>query len=220
MTEKEKLTSHERLAVTAVMYNIIFVNETAVSAMFEAMNSLEESPCYRHKIKYWAGVVRRLMREYNQKLDKRSGGHIEFLAGLNDRYEEQLGLDLFKLRNACVLALQRHHVPEPNLSAQIYVAATLVSSSCRTVDHCFDSYPDYKHYGRFFAWMRLSAMERAFINLCTEYAKEIKRPFQLLLDEDMNVQNGFRALANKLRNADNIIDTANEHAVEWEREHS
>lgn len=43
MSQIDKLNDYDRTAVTAVMYNIIFMNEIAISSMFDTMDLIERS---------------------------------------------------------------------------------------------------------------------------------------------------------------------------------
>ena len=218
MSQIDKLNDYDRTAVTAVMYNLIFMNEIAISSMFDTMDLIEHSPYYRHKTKYWIGIVRNEMRTYNKLLDKRTGGHISFLADLNDDYEDKLQMDLWKLRNVCKNALTRAHIGGTDIIVSLYVSGTLVAGACHNNDHSFDGFPHLRQYQRSFRWMRLTKMENAFIHMVNEVNKELRVEYQGLLDDDNDVQNGFKALANKLHDADSIIDTCNEHASKWEEE--
>ena len=212
----ESLSPEDRTATVAVMYNIIFLNELAVCQMFNCMNEIEESKYYRHKVKKRIAKVRKLMKDYNSLLNRRTGGRIDFLADLNDKYEEQLDLDVWKLRNACLNVIEKAHLKEKSLIVSLYVSATLICGSCHNVDHCMDGFDHLKYFRKYFRWMRLTEMEQAYIHMVVDVNNMLKVDYQPLLDADLNVQNGFKVLANKLHDADNIIDTCNEHAREWD----
>ena len=214
----ESLSPEDRTATVAVMYNIIFLNELAVCQMFNCMNEIEETKYYRHGVKKWIGKVRKMMKDYNQLLNKRTGGRIDFVADLSDKYEEQLDFDVWKLRNACLNVVEKAKIKEKELVVSLYVSASLLCGSCHNVDHCMDGFPHLRYFRKYFKWMRLTEMQKAYLNMVEKIDAMLKVKYEPLLDADVNVQNGFKAIANKLHDADNIIDICNEHAKEWDGE--
>lgn len=219
MLNVEKLTSDERTILSAVMYNLIFMNDLTMSAMFDALEKIHDSRYYRHQIKRGVNLIRKDMREYNAKLNKKTGGRIEFIADLNDTYAEQLNVDLLKLNETTKNELNRTHTQDAELIASIYIATTLILGSCYNNDHAFDSFPELRMWSPRFRWLKLTHICNAFLNLVKSLKRETGcNDYEERLDECVNIQNGFKILANKLQDTDNIIATCNRHADTWDAE--
>ena len=215
------LSEDVRAAITAVMYNLIFCDEIALQSMFDTMNTVEGTPYYRHGVKKWIGVVRQRMRTYNIELNKHTGGYIDFLADLNDKYCDALADDIFRLRNVTLMTLRRHKIVNAELKADMYVAMTFAMSSVHNIEHGFDGFPHLKVYRRKFVWMHklMSDILGAYKKVNSEFDKAIGGDdYSKILDEDSNVENGFKVIANVLHDGDGIIQCCNEHAIEWEKE--
>ena len=207
----------DRAAVTAVMYNNIFMNDTAISLIFDALAKLEKTRYWCNGVKRWASVVRHNLRRYSMKFDKVIGGKMMgFLADLNDKFEESVKLDLFKLRNACLLRLGNRN--DADLAVDVYLAVTFSFGSVHNNDECFSSFPHLKHFQRNFKWMRLTNVSNSLEKMVKEFNKILGYAYQDELDSDLNVMNGFQTIANRLSNSDAIIQLCNDHAVEWEKQ--
>ena len=211
----------KRTILTAVAYNIIFTNELAINALFEVLELLQSNTrYYRHAVKRWAVQCLKLMKEYNALLNKGTGGYIEFIAGLNDLYEEKIKFDLWKVINTARNTLEKNHSVNPVLSAKVYVALTLLLGACNNVDCCMDGFPNLKGLARCFRWMRLTRISLAATHLFSELVKvRCINDDRKLLDNEQSVVIGFNVLANKLSNADDILTTCNSYATDYENEH-
>lgn len=220
--KEENLTERDRAILTAVLYNGVFMNDLAITAIYDAFELLADANFCQHKIKFWMQKVQTNIRNYNRLLNRKTGGRIEFIADLNDLYEEQTKFDLWKLQNTTVNALSKLKRPYPELTAKLYVAESLVKGSCHNNDKCLSSFPELAYYHRSFKWLKLTRIDLALTNLCVEIWKSrvIPKGYVSILDENSDVCNGFKSLANKLRNSDNILTICNKHAIAWEKEHS
>lgn len=214
------ITDHDKAALTCVMYNLVFCNEVGIQAVFDLMNELEQTRYYHHGVKRWTGIVRQHMRAYNTKLGKKVDGYIDFIADLNDTYCEQLNDDLWRLRNVAAMRLNKEHISEAELKANVYVALTLIMAACHNNDHSMDGFPHLKIFGKRFTWMRPTDISGAFTMLCKELEKELKDDFTEMLNNDNNVRNGFRVIAYKLHNGDNILDTCERFSKQWQEENN
>lgn len=210
-----------RTILTAVAYNILFTNELAINALFEVLEMLANNTrYYRHAVKRWSAQCLKLMKEYNALLNKGTGGFIEFIAGLNDIYEDKIKFDLWKVGNTARNTLEKKHSLNPVLGAKAYVAITLLHGACHNVDSCMEGFPDMKNWSRQFRWMRITRMAIAFRHLYEELVKvKCISDDRDILDNEPSVMTGFTVLANKLSNADDILTTCNEYAVIYEEEH-
>ena len=217
---EEELTPQDKAALTCVMYNLIFCNEVGIQAVFDVMNELEQTRYYHHGVKRWTGIVRQHMRAYNARLTKKVDGYIEFIADLNDTYCEQLTDDLWRLRNVAVMRLDKEHIAESALKANVYVALTLIMGACHNNDHSMDGFPNLKMYKSKFTWMRPTDICGAFTKMCNELEKQLKDDFTSLLNDDVNVRNGFRVIAHKLHNGDNILETCERFSKQWQEENN
>ena len=209
----ENMNEDERAVLTAVMYNLIFLNDCAINSLLTALDKLQASKYYRHDVRRWAAVIRKDMRAYNILLDKATDGKIDFIASLNDEYAVQVDLDLLKLNEAAKIELGRLRYADAELLASLYIAGTLMAGTCNNNDHAFDQFPEYKHWHRRFRWLRLTDMTQAFERLMAGFRKMAGvTGYEDRLDRNMNVMNGFKVLGKKFSDADNIIDTYNRHA--------
>lgn len=208
----------DKASLTAVMYNLVFMNDLTISVVFDCLTKLESSEFWRNGVKRWASSVRHEMRRYSMKFKDVIGDKmIGFIADLSDKYEEQTNIDLFKLRNACLMTLGNK--PNADLASEVYIAMTFLFGSCNNNDSCLNGFPHLKSYHGRFKWMRLTNLSKAFLKLSIEFDKMLGYTYQIQLDNSNNVINGFKAIAYKLSNADNIIETCNSYAREWESAH-
>ena len=215
----ESLTEHDMARVTVVMYNLIFCNELAITAMFDAIQRIRDAGYYRNGVKRWGNLCLQDMKMYNGILNKRSGGHIEFIADLNDIYDEYLTVDVMRLRNVTKMRLDKEHIPESELKAYIYTGATLSLAALHNNDHAFDSFPDLKYLHCRFKWMRISSLSATFIKMTDALNKMTADDYSDLLNDDRQVMTGFKVLANKLHDGDDIINILNKHSEQWVKEH-
>ena len=207
----------DRAIITAVMYNNIFMNDTAISLIFDALTNLESSQYWCRGVKRWGNVVRKHLRKYSMRFKKIIGDKMTyFLADLNDKFEESVKIDLFKLRNSCLLVLRNK--PDAELVTDVYLAYNFAFGAVHNNDECFSSFPHLNRFKRNFRWMRLTDISEAIEKMVESFNKMIGYNYHSGLDRNMNVINGFRTIANRLSDSDEIIQLCNDHAVEWERE--
>lgn len=217
----EKLSGRERAEITAVMYNNVFTNEVATGAVCDVLELLEDrDDLRRHKTKHWCVKCRELLRKYNGLLDRRTGGMIGFLADLNDMYDEVVKEDVWRLGNVVRMALNRAKCPETELTARIWLARSLTACAIHNNQHCLKGFPHLRHLQSRFDWMRLTDLGKAVAHLTLELRKcrAVDARMEEMLEKDLLVETGFKALAVKLHDGDGIIDVCNRHAEAWERE--
>lgn len=215
----EELDEVGRTALSAIMYNIMFVNDLAVGAICDAFEQIDNAGLAKHRVKHWMTITRTHIRDYNKKLDKKSGGFIEFLADLYDQFESENELDLYKLRNSIMLVLDKRRVSHSRVVAELYMAMTFTLGAINNVEHCMDGFPEYKHFKKFFNWLELRDIKASFSSVAKELGKVLKDDDVLnILDADMNVQNGFKVIAQRVSDADKIVEVCNRHASAWDEE--
>lgn len=216
----EDLTEKERAELTAVMYNNIFTNEVATGAVCELLGLLEERSVYRHKAKWWGGKCREEMRGYNRMLNRRTGWRLDYVADLNDVYDDVVKDDVWKLGNVVRMRLGKWGCRDTELTARMWLARMLVNCALHNNDHCFDGFPHLRHYHRRFAWMRLTRLANSVVRLELELMRlgALDVELEERLKKDGMVETGFRALAAKLHDGDRIIEVCNRHAEEWDGE--
>lgn len=208
----------DRLIVTAVMYNSFFVNDTALNFAFNALGMLEQTEYWRQGVRRWGGVVRQYMRAYNMTITRKIGAkYMSFIADLHDRVEERLQLDIIRLRNACLLRLGKRK--DAGLLSEIFLAGEVLLGACHNNDECFGHHKHLNYLQPRFRFMRLTNVANAFVKMQTAFNRIVGDEYCKLLTSDNVVANGFQALANKLRSADDIVLMASEQAEEWEKEH-
>lgn len=211
----DNLSLVDRTALTAVMYNLMFTNDCAVSMIQDAFEELEKTGLSRHKIKRWVGVTKWHIKVYNQSLNEHTGGLIDFLADLYEMWDEEIKADIIKLKNSAIMVLNKHKIKYAKLIAYIYIATSLITESLASNDHCMDS-KDFKNIRYFhsrFTWLRLTDVHKAFGNAVIEIHKVLRMVDAFkLMDDDLNVNNGFKVIAHRFNDPSLILKVCGDHA--------
>ena len=118
-----------------VLYNIIFVNDTAVGSFYELLAELDRHPyLMRGKVKFRARVLREHIKAYNRKNDRRALSGGEFIANINEEFEEMLEGDLEKLYYTTLNYMHKIRIREPELQARMVLADTFAKGMVRNVE--------------------------------------------------------------------------------------
>lgn len=217
-----EISNTDKAALTAVMYNLMFLNDLAVTTIHEAMYSIEGLELDKHAVKKWMKRCRIEIRNYNMQLDIRTGNYIEFLADLNNKYETEWKEDLWKLKNAVIFALYKAKINNDiaELITDMYVASVFICGTNHNNDHCMDSFPHLWRWKCRYEWMKLSRLEEAYMKLVDAVKKKVKLPdYESMLDGNQSINIGYRVIANKLQNADRILTICNNYAEKWDAKH-
>ena len=209
----------DRNIITAIMYNNFFTNDTALSLCFDSLSKLEVSRYWRNGVRRWANVTRQGMRDYSMRLQSMIGSKmIGFLSDLHDKFEEEIRLDVFKLKNACLLTLGRQEDAE--LIADVFLAGEFLLGACNNNDKCFQGYPHLLKYKHSFDWMRLTKPTKSYTKLSECFKQMVGFDYERKIIGNDVVFNGFSAVANKLKDAELILTLCNDFATEWEKENN
>lgn len=203
-----------RTSLTAIMYNIMFMNDVAVSYVFDTLEELKKLPLYKGIVKYRVKITESYMKQYNAELAKRSKNMTAFIADVNDEMQELISGDLQKLEFATRNILQKHHVPNVDLMTKLSIAVTLLDASCHNAEYA--THFDYKnvdvnYYSRRFRWLKLTKVNDAFKNLSNIIEKENSKlaNYNVDLRKYIEIDNGFTIVVEKLKDVHNIFKILN-----------
>ena len=193
-----------------VLYNIIFVNDTAVGSFYELLAELDRHPyLMRGKVKFRARVLREHIKAYNRKNDRRALSGGEFIANINEEFEEMLEGDLEKLYYTTLNYMHKIRIREPELQARMVLADTFAKGMVRNVEECVR-----KARGDLDAIYLRSIRglaEHDVSNACLQLVDEVEKVFSHddklpVLDGELSIFQGFQAIMNKLGDQDRIYE--------------
>ena len=192
------------------MYNIIFVNDTAVGSFYELLAELDRHPyLMRGKVKFRARVLREHIKAYNRKNDRRALSGGEFIANINEEFEEMLEGDLERLYYTTLNYMHKIRIREPELQARMVLAYTFAKGMIHNVEECVrkargDLDAIYIQNIRRLAEHDVS---NASLQLVDEVGKEFSHDDKLpALDGELPIFQGFQAIMNKLGDPDRIYE--------------
>ena len=204
----EELTKEQRMLLTSIMYCIIFMNDVAMSYVFDSITELKKTDLYKGKVKYRAKIVETYMRQYNATLEQRSKMSA-FIADVNERMDEEIRLDLLKLELTSKNILGKNHVHNPSLMAKMSVAYTLCQASCANVKYATSYDSKLAYYTKHFRALNLGKVTDAFDALSKivekENYNESKVKYSCNLNEEKDLQNGFTIIIRKLKDPKTIF---------------
>ena len=184
-----------------VLYNIIFVNDTAVGSFYELLAELDRHPyLMRGKVKFRARVLREHIKAYNRKNDRRALSGGEFIANIN---EEE------KLYYTTLNYMHKIRIREPELQARMVLADTFAKGMIHNVEECVR-----KARGDLDAIYLRSIRglaEHDVSNACLQLVDEVEKVFSHddklpVLDGELSIFQGFQAIMNKLGDPDRIYE--------------
>ena len=192
-----------------VLYNIIFVNDTAVGSFYELLAELDRHPyLMRGKVKFRARVLREHIKAYNSKNDKRALSGGEVIANINEEFEEMLEGDLEKLYYTTLNYMHKLRIREPELQARMVLADTFAKGMVHNVEECVR-----KARGDLDAIYLKSIRglaEHDVSNACLQLVDEVEKVFRHddklpVLDGELSIYQGFQTIMNKLGDPDRIL---------------
>lgn len=192
-----------------VLYNIIFVNDTAVGSFYELLAELDKHPyLMRGKVKFRARVLREHIKAYNRKNDRRALSGGEFIANINEEFEEMLEGDLEKLYYTTLNYMHKLRIREPELQARMVLADTFAKGMVHNVDMCVE-----RARGDLDAIYLRSIRglaEHDVSNACLQLVDEVEKVFSHddklpAIDGEFPIFQGFQAIMNKLGDPDRIL---------------
>ena len=191
------------------LYNIIFVNDTAVGSFYELLAELDRHPyLMRGKVRFRARVLREHIKAYNRKNDKRALSGGEFIANINEEFEEMLEGDLEKLYYTTLNYMHKIRIREPELQARMVLADTFAKGMIHNVDMCVEKARGDLDVIYIQNIRRLAEhdVSNACLQLVDEVGKEFAHDDKLpVLDGELQIFQGFQAIMNKLGDPDRIL---------------
>lgn len=191
------------------LYNIIFVNDTAVGSFYELLAELDRHPyLMRGKVKFRARVLREHIKAYNRKNDRRALSGGEFIANINEEFEEMLEGDLERLYYTTLNYMHKIRIREPELQARMVLADTFAKGMVHNVDMCVERARGDLDAIYIQNIRRLAEhdVSNACLQLVDEIGKEFAHDEKLpVLDGELSIYQGFQTIMNKLGDPDRIL---------------
>ena len=191
------------------LYNIIFVNDTAVGSFYELLAELDRHPyLMRGRVKFRARVLREHIKAYNRKNDRRALSGGEFIANINEEFEEMLEGDLEKLYYTTLNYMHKIRIREPELQARMVLADTFAKGMVHNVEECVrKARGDLDAiYLRSIRGLAEHDVSNACLQLVDEIGKEFAHDDKLpVLDGELSIYQGFQTIMNKLGDPDRIL---------------
>ena len=192
------------------LYNIIFVNDTAVGSFYELLAELDRHPyLMRGRVKFRARVLREHIKAYNSKNDKRALSGGEFIANINEEFEEMLEGDLEKLYYTTLNYMHKIRIREPELQARMVLADTFAKGMIHNVDMCVEKARGDLDAIYIQNIRRLAEhdVSNASLQLVDEVEKEFRHDDKLpAIDGELPIFQGFQAIMNKLGDPERIYE--------------
>lgn len=192
------------------LYNIIFVNDTAVGSFYELLTELDRHPyLMRGKVKFRARVLREHIKAYNRKNDRRALSGGEFIANINEEFEEMLEGDLERLYYTTLNYMHKLRIREPELQARMVLADTFAKGMVHNVDMCVEKARGDLDAIYIQNIRRLAEhdVSNACLQLVDEIGKEFAHDEKLpVLDGELSIYQGFQTIMNKLGDPERIYE--------------
>ncbi|MGM9685926.1 MAG: hypothetical protein ACI3YI_06845, partial [Bacteroidaceae bacterium] len=177
-------------------------------SFYELLAELDRHPyLMRGRVKFRARVLREHIKAYNRKNDRRALSGGEFIANINEEFEEMLEGDLEKLYYTTLNYMHKIRIREPELQARMVLADTFAKGMIHNVDECVRKESGelntiYIHNIRRLAEHDVS---NACLQLVDEIGKEFAHDDKLpVLDGELSIYHGFQTIMNKLGEPDRI----------------
>ena len=191
------------------LYNIRFVNDTAVGSFYELLAELDRHPyLMRGKVKFRARVLREHIKAYNRKNDRRALSGGEFIAKINEESEEMREGDIEKLYYTTLNYMHKIRIREPELQARMVLADTFAKGMVHNVEECVrKARGDLDAiYLRSIRGLAEHDVSNACLQLVDEIGKEFAHDDKLpVLDGELSIYQGFQTIMNKLGDPDRIL---------------
>jgi hypothetical protein len=209
----DEISPKDRATLIFIMYNIFFVNDVALSYIFDVLTELKRTPLYKKEIKFRANVLESYMRQYNVLLDVRSKGATEFIAEINERMNDEIANDLKRLEFATLHELQKCFVPYPKLLMYVAIAHTMCNAACSNVDISTtkNEIQRINYYSKNFRDFKIKKIADCFYLLSDLIVDEArnKHDYYCDLSNIDTIGNGYAIILKKLKNPKIIWDIVN-----------
>lgn len=219
MNVEKDIPQNVRIWLNVVLYNILFMNDIAMSYVYDVYNLLSGLPMFKGKIKYRTKILMMKMREYNALINCAIKSDLmNFLADLNEKMTDHLQLDFMKLENAVRNHLTKDKVPNADLITKVSIAYTLCESSIANIKYRLDEMPqEVKYYGKTFRHYNLNDVFDALKQLHNLIDAENSkiRHYTADLRNDSDIGNGFTIIINKLKDMNFIYKIIGETEKEY-----
>lgn len=177
--------------------------------IYELLAELDRHPyLMRGRVKFRARVLREHIKAYNRKNDRRALSGGEFIANINEEFEEMLEGDLERLYYTTLNYMHKLRIREPELQARMVLADTFAKGMVRNVEECVR-----KARGDLDAIYLRSIRglaEHDVSNACLQLVDEVEKVFRHddklpVLDGELSIYQGFQTIMNKLGDPDRIL---------------
>lgn len=146
------------------------MNDTASSAMTDAVAQLRRTPLYRHDVKRHCNMALKAYDSYTRQLKQTLGaeGKWQFWMDFADLYQEQAAPHVLKLRLAFKQALDSERIADSALRSYILTADVLLQLAVVNFDRYFDSMKEKTGLDlrRMFQPARLDGVKREWVEVC------------------------------------------------------
>lgn len=205
----EEIDAKTRGMLVIVLYHILFINDVAISYIYDTLSELKKTKLYTKSIVYRTKLLEKQMKDYNASINKRISSLMTYLADTNETMSDELQLDFMKLENAVRNHITREKVPNPQLMAKASIAHTFCDAAITSADYAINDQPTNIHYyAMSFRKYKIVGIYNAFLQLNKLIDKENEKiaHYNCDLRNDNDISNGFYIIINKLRNSDFIMD--------------
>ena len=212
-TVERTVMKHEEIAVLCT-YSILFTNDVCCGQMVDCFHAMKRTPYYKQAYKRYLNGADKARREYEREVNDVMQKHGEFFADCNDKYTEDVERHVEMLYWQFKQVLDKAGVEHSAELARFETARALCEYACLLFDErtgeLISENPIFRRFK--IGYLRLTNVAR-LMNLACDSLDAFKTV-------DMNTQRcrtAFRALANKLTDAD-IITDAVKSGTEMEEE--
>lgn len=195
---------------TYLTYVAMLAADTAISEAFEFLDTLRKTPLCRHEVKQWAGRARKIVKSRNQWLMNCFNREEQMVvADICDAFEETVKPDIIKFRYAVLLAMQKAHTPNAEISARSAAASLLASLATELIKKLQAEVKGTLHRRYDLRWMC-----PADLFLCINKIGYILAGDEgLHIHEELcdNIRRGLQVIENKLTNQELVVKIVNEN---------
>lgn len=199
-----KLTTEEYNSLLFGLFNIIFTNDVCTNMVYESLEEIEKAGMMKKTVKYRAKLLRDEIRAYNRILSSILKER-EFIADVNDCYEELLSADLAKLELTIKNYMHKCHVPYTDLQCKCAMAYVFAQGACHNVDENIKRRPTISKYANKYEALKITKISDALERLMEELEKVCNQGHYFCdLNQNNDIFNGFVVICRKLADPDII----------------
>lgn len=206
-----KLTTEEYNSLLFGLFNIIFTNDVCTNMVYESLEEIEKAGMMKKTVKYRAKLLRDEIRAYNRILSSILKER-EFIADVNDCYEEILSADLAKLELTIKNYMHKCHVPYTDLQCKCAMAYIFAQGACKNVDENIRKRDAVSRYTHTFKRLRLTQLTEALKRTMEELERTFKSARYFCdLNANNDIYNGFVVIVRKLADPKTIVDVVKKY---------